>query len=92
MLTLTEKELNRVTGGTLFETADDSQALYSKHLMNEEYNFIDLMFDWVELSKRVDEGWINAGIISVTKPTGSNKYLKNGKEITRKQALQTIGF
>ena len=91
MLTIREEELNMVTGGTVFETADDSQALYSKHCMNEEYNFIDLLFDWDELSKRVDEGWLNAGIISVSNPTGSNKYLKNHKEITRKEALQTIG-
>ena len=91
MLTIREEELNMVTGGTVFETAADSQALYSKHCMNEEYNFIDLLFDWVELSKRVDEGWLNAGIISVSNPTGSNRYLKNHKEITRKEALQTIG-
>ena len=91
MTKIMENKLNTVTGGTIFETAADSQALYSKHCMNEEYNFIDLMFDWVELSKRVDEGWLNAGIISVSNPTGSNKYLKNHKEITRKEALETIG-
>ena len=91
MLKIMENELNTVTGGTIFGTASDSQALYSKNLMNEEYNFIDLLFDWVELSKRVDEGWLNAGIISVSNPTGSNRYLKNHKEITRKEALQSIG-
>ena len=91
MTKIMEKELNMVTGGTIFETAADSQALYSKNCMPEEYNFIDLLFDWVELSKRVDEGWLNAGIISVSSPGGSNRYLKNHKEITRKEALQTIG-
>ena len=91
MLASKEEELNMVTGGTIFETAADSQALYSKHCMNEEYNFIDLLFDWVELSKRVDEGWLNAGIISVSSPNHSNKYLKNWKEITRKEALKSIG-
>ena len=45
-----------------------------------------------ELSKRVDEGWANAGIISVTSPLKSNKYLRNGKEISRKEDLQSIGY
>ena len=92
MLEIKEEELNMVTGGTLIETAEDSHALYQRGCMNEEYNVIDLMFDWVELSKRVDEGWRNAGIISVTSPLGDNKYKMNGKEISRKQALQAIGF
>ena len=87
-----EEELNRVTGGTVFETADDSHALYSKHCMYEEYNFFDLLCEWDELSKRVDEGWLNAGIVSVTSPFNSNKYLRNGKEITRKEAMKILGF
>ena len=92
MLAMREEELNRVAGGSLFETAEDSQCLCARRCMYEEYNVIDLMFDWKELSKRVDEGWLNAGIISVTSPFKSNKYLRNGKEISRKEALKSIGY
>lgn len=92
MSKIMENELNMVTGGTVFETASDSHALCQRRCMHEEYNFFDLLCEWTELSKRVDEGWFNAGVISVTRPFKSNRYLKNGKEISRKQALQTIGF
>ena len=92
MLEIREEEMNMVTGGNLLETAEDSHCLYTKRCMNEEYNVVDLMFDWNELSKRVDEGWLNAGIISVTSPFKDNKYLRNGKEITRKEALHSIGY
>ena len=92
MLDIREEELNRVAGGSLLETAEDSQCLCARRCMYEEYNVIDLMFDWKELSKRVDEGWLNAGIISVTSPFKSNKYLRNGKEISRKEALKSIGY
>ena len=70
MLELREEELNRVTGGTVFETAEDSHALYQKRCMNEEYNFFDLLCEWDELSKRVDEGWLNAGSSFLLKTSG----------------------
>ena len=92
MTKIMEEKLNTVTGGNMIETAADSQALYEKRLMNEEYNVVDLMFEWNKLSRRVDEGWFNAGIVSVTSPFGKNKYRRYGKEISRDQALKIIGF
>lgn len=92
MLAIREDELNRITGGDMIETAADSQALYQKGCMSEYYDVIDLMFEWVELSRRVDNGWGRAGVVCVSKPFKSNEYIRNGKEITRKEALQHIGF
>lgn len=84
--------MNTVTGGTFIETASDSHCLYDRHLMREQYNFLDLMFDWKDLSKRVDEGWRNAGIISVTRPFTNNEYHMDGKLISRKEAYHIIGY
>ena len=81
-----------VTGGDMIETADDSHALHKRGLMVNYFNVLDLLLGWKEYSKEVDDGWLSAGIICVTKPFKSNKYLKNNKEITRKEALETIGF
>lgn len=92
MLAIREDELNRITGGDMFDTDADCYALYLKGYMREYYDVFDLMFDWVELSKRVDNGWGRAGVVCVSKPFKSNEYIRNGKEITRKEALQHIGF
>ena len=92
MLTISEEELNMVTGGDMLETADDSHALYKRGLMPDEFNVLDLLLGWGEYSKCVDDGWANAGIVSVTSPFSSNKYLLRGKEISREEALHDIGY
>ena len=91
MLAIREDELNRISGGDMFETDVDCYALYLKGYMSKYYDVYDLMFDWVELSKRVDNGWGRAGVVCVSKPFKSNEYIMNGKEITRDEALHHIG-
>ena len=92
MLAISEEELNMVTGGDMLETADDSHALYERGLMPDEFNVLDLLLGWDDYSKCIDDGWKNVGIVSVTSPFSSNKYLLRGKEISRKEALKDIGY
>ena len=91
MKKLMENKLNMVTGGDVYDTAVDSQALYFKGYMNEQFDFTDLLFRWIDNSKKVDEGWARAGITSVTCFNDYNRYYKDGKRISRKTAMKLIG-
>ena len=91
MTKIMENKLNKVTGGDFWETALDSEALYFKGLMDEEFSSTELMFHWIKDSDKVDKGWAKAGITSVTSPFGSNKYFYNGKRISQKTAMRIIG-
>ena len=92
MLALQEEELNKVAGGNMFETQDDSLALSSTGYLDRDYSVGELLFHWVEYSARIDAAWAKAGITSVTKPFGSNQYFIKGEEITRDDAWRKIGF
>ena len=46
MTKIMENELNMVTGGDVVDTAVDSQALYYKGLMDEQFFFLDMLFNW----------------------------------------------
>ena len=87
-----EKELNMVTGGYMLETEDDSDALQKAGYMDCSYCLGELIVRWVDYSANVDVGWAKAGITSVSKPFGSNRYFKDGKEISRDLALYMIGY
>ena len=45
---------------------------------------------WKSDSAAVDAGWAKAGITCVTKPAGDNLYFKDGKEMTRNEALDYL--
>ena len=90
MTKIMKNELNMVTGGDVVDTAVDSQALYYKGLMDEQFFFLDMLFNWCKDSAKVDAGWAKAGIRSVTRPTDSNEYYYNGKKISRMNAMRLI--
>ncbi|MBD3879744.1 MAG: hypothetical protein SR1Q5_08745 [Quinella sp. 1Q5] len=83
---LSDEELDKVAGGTICETKDDSQYLYDYGLMDNHYGSINVMFHWGSKSAEVDAGWAKAGITCVTKPLGYSQYFLDGKEITRNEA------
>lgn len=87
---MTDEELDEVAGGTIGETAGDSQYLYDYGLMDNHYGSIKVMFCWGSKSAEVDAGWAKAGITCVTKPCGSNDYFLNGKEISRNEAKKLV--
>ena len=87
---LSDEELENVAGGTIGETAGDSQILYDHGLMDNHYDSIPVMFSWKSKSAEVDAGWAKAGITCVTKPFGSNQYFMNGKEISRGEAYDHL--
>lgn len=87
---LSEEELEKVAGGSVWQTADDSEFLYDYGLVEDWHGQTTTMFNWVSYSAKVDEGWSKAGITCVTKPWGDNLYFKNGKEISRKEAYDHV--
>ena len=93
----TAKKLTTTVMSPDGQTKTKETSVISEHtlnvIINEQpvYRMISWI-EWVELSKRVDDGWGRAGVVCVSKPFKSNEYIRNGKEITRKQALQHIGF
>ena len=87
---LSDEELDNVAGGTIGQTAGDSQILYDYGLMDRYYGTIPVMFYWKSKSAEVDAGWSKAGITCVTAPTRDNKYFMNGKEISRGEAYDHL--
>ena len=87
---LSDEELDQVAGGTIGETAGDSQILYDYGLMDNHYGSIPVMFYWGSKSAEVDAGWAKAGITCVTKPCDGNDYFLNGKEISHKEAIKYV--
>ena len=89
---LSEAELDNVAGGTVVQTASDSQFLrdsgavpglkgWGNHAM--EHNF-------AEYSGLVADAWAKCGITCTPSADGENAYSMNGKSITRYQAYQEI--
>lgn len=87
-----ENRLNMVTGGSFDETSIDSQALYFKGFMDEQFDVSDLVFHWLSESAKVDAGWAKAGITCVTCPFYSNRYYIKNKRISRDTAMKMIGI
>ena len=84
---MSDEELEKIAGGTFEETAEDSQLLYKHGLLDNWYDPISLTLRWITFSKEVDKGWAKAGITCCTSPCGANKYWRNGKQISREDAL-----
>ena len=87
---LSEEELDQVAGGTVVQTASDSQFLRDVGI-NDEYtgwgnNFTERQFEGV--SKVVIDGWAKIGITCTPSKDGENTYSMNGAAITRKEAYE----
>ena len=90
MTRIIDKELNMVAGGNIIETSTDSFLLYNAGYMCDMYTEGDLIFNWVDYSADVDEGWRNVGVTCVTSFAYSNEYYKDGKKISRGEALKML--
>ena len=90
MKELRNEKLNMVVGGSVLETAGDSEALYEAGYIKEPYNVYQMAIGWLKFSDDVDTAWKRAGIRSVTKYFKDNQYYKDGKEISRQEALSRI--
>ena len=87
---LSDEDLDNVAGGSVGQTADDSQILYKYGLVSDWHRFTGTLFKWKSVSSEVDSGWAKAGITCVTKPMSDNQYFLNGKEITRAEAIAHV--
>ena len=85
---LTDEELENVAGGTYNETAADSRFLNDLAGLTDRYGATRAFFEDAKISKEVTAAWNKIGIGVDTSWGGSNKYFKDGQEITRKQAVQ----
>ena len=87
---LTDEELDKVAGGTLRESADDSRFLNVLLHGTNKYHQCDRYGEWRMLSsagarKDLKKSWNSLGI-EVEHYFGKNTYKLNGKEISRAEA------
>ena len=89
---LSDDELEQVAGGTIPQTAEDSQFLYKHGILDDWHGSLAMTFRWGTFSKEVDDGWAKAGITCVTNPSPlkDNLYFFKGKPITRTEAYNIV--
>ena len=87
---MSNDELDQVAGGSFGGTADDNDFLYKYGLTNKRFYAIGAFFHWKSCSEEVDSGWAKAGITCVTHPSDDNEYFKDGKQITRDEAIAHV--
>ena len=87
---MSDEELDQVAGGNVGQTVVDSRLLYDYGLVDDWHGDFHMTFHWKSDSAAVDAGWSKAGITCVTKPIGSNQYFKDGKEISRDEAVAHV--
>ncbi len=89
---LSDEELEKISGGDIGDTSDDSKFLYEYGLVDTWHRELHTIFFWKSDSAAVDAGWAKAGITCVTNPTplSYNKYFKDGKEISRSDAYKFV--
>ena len=83
---LSDEELEQVTGGNIGQTTSDSMILYDHGIMDTWHSNLHFIFHWKSASKEVDEAWSKSGITCCTVPFGTNKYWKDGNQISREEA------
>ena len=86
---LSDEELKEISGGSCYESADDSRFL-NVLLQGTNYHQCDRygatkMFFGIGISD-VFKAWKSLGIEFESYPVRANKYLLDGKEITRDEA------
>ena len=87
---MSDEELDKVSGGTLRESADDSRFLNVLLHGTDKYHQCDRYGEWRMLSsagarKDLKKSWNSLGI-EVEHYFGKNTYKLNGKEISRAEA------
>ena len=84
---MSDDELDAVAGGTYNETAADSRFLNDLAGLTDRYGAGRAFFEDAKISKEVTIAWNKVGIGVYTSWGGSNTYFKDGKQITRQEAI-----
>ena len=89
---MSDDELEQIAGGSIPQTAEDSQFLYKHGILDDWHGSFAMAFKWGTYSKEVDNGWAKAGITCVTTPNPlkDNLYFKDGKPISRAEAYNIV--
>ena len=87
---MSDEQLEQVAGGNRFETLCDSKFLYDFGLVSDWHGEFHMTFNWISDSTEIDDGWRKAGIISVTSFVNPNRYILNGKNLTRDEAYKHV--
>ena len=88
---INDEQMEMINGGNLTDTLGDARALHDKGLLGDSFNMGSLINNWNRRSSQVDGAWKKLGITCVTKPSGSNLYFYEGREISRKEAYGILG-
>ena len=83
-----DDELEGVAGGTYNETAADSRFLNDLAGLTDRYGAGRAFFEDAKISREVTAAWNKIGIGVDTSRGASNKYFKDGQEISRNEAIK----
>lgn len=87
---MSEEQLKQVAGGNCDQTANDSKFPNDYRVVSDWHGEFHQLFNWKSDSAEIDDGWRKAGIISVTSFVNPNKYILNGKPLTRDEAYRHV--
>ena len=85
---MSDEELEQVAGGTYKETAGDTRFLNDLAGLCDRFDETEAFFYNSTVSGEAVKGWNQLGISVDTSWRGSNKYFKDGQELTRQEAFQ----
>ena len=72
----------------VYETASDSQFLNDMGPAPDRFGGFHVTFHWSSDSKMVDSAWAKVGVVCTTNSICSNKYVINGKKVSREEAYR----
>ena len=85
---MSDEELEQVAGGTFKETAGDTRFLNDLAGLCDRFGATKAFFQFGTVSGEAVKGWNQIGISVDTSWGGSNRYFKDGQELTRREAFQ----
>ena len=93
---MSDDELEKVSGGSCYEMADDSRFLNSLNGSVNRYGATKMYFHTGSYGEELKAAWANLGIKMeycgdlnlFDNPNSRNKYELNGKQITQEEARQ----
>ena len=85
---LSDEELDQVAGGHYKEVAADSRFLNDLAGLTDRYGKFKGFIYYSSIAEEVTKGWSKVGISVKTSSSRSNKYYKDGDEISREEALK----
>ena len=85
---LNDEQLEQIAGGTYNETAADTRFLNDLAGLCDRFGATKAFFQFGTVSGEAVKGWNQLGISVDTSWRGSNKYFKDGQELTRQEAFK----